>query len=122
MHIFIADADKKLRVALQILLHQEPGMQVTGVATDAKGLLAQVEASQPDVLLLDWYLPGMPVTDLLADLQALDMPPKIVVLSVRPEVKSTALASGADAFADKSGSPEELLAYLHTMRNTKHVN
>ena len=122
MRLFIADADKQLRVALQILLHQEPGMQVTGVATEVKGLLAQVEASQPDVLLLDWYLPGMPVTDLLADLQALDMPPKIVVLSVRPEVKSTALAAGADAFAEKNGSPGELLTYLHTMRNTKHVN
>ena len=122
MRIFIADADKQLRVALQILLHQEPGMQVTGVATEVKGLLAQVEASQPDVLLLDWYLPGMPVTDLLADLQALDMPPKIVVLSVRPEVKSTALAAGADAFAEKSESPAELLIYLHTMRNTLHVN
>ena len=122
MRLFIADADKQLRVALQILLHQEPGMQVTGVATEVKGLLAQVEASQPDVLLLDWYLPGMPVTDLLAELQALDMPPKIVVLSVRPEVKSTALAAGADAFAEKSGSPAELLTYLHTMKNTLHVN
>ena len=75
-----------------------------------------------DVLLLDWYLPGMPVTDLLADLQALDMPPKIVVLSVRPEVENAVMAAGADAFVNKNGPPEELLAYLHTMRNTKHVN
>jgi DNA-binding NarL/FixJ family response regulator len=117
MRIFIADADKQLRVALQILLHQEPGMQVTGVATDAKGLLAQVEASQPDVLLLDWYLPGMPMTGLLADLHVLDLSPKIVVLSVRPELENAAMAAGADAFVSKNGPPQELLAYLSTIED-----
>ena len=120
MRIFIADADKQLRVALQILLHQEPGMQVTGVATEAKGLLAQVEASQPDVLLLDWYLPGMPMTGLLADLHVLELPPKIVILAVRSELENAAMAAGADAFVSKNGPPQELLAYLSTMRITKH--
>ena len=60
MHLFIADADKELRIGLQILIHQEPGMQVIGMAVSAKGLLAQVEACEPDALLLDWRLPGMP--------------------------------------------------------------
>jgi two-component system NarL family response regulator len=121
MRLFIADADKELRVGLQILLHQEPGMQVIGVAVNAKGLLAQVEASQPDALLLDWRLPGMPATGLIADLQALDWPPRIVVFSVRPEDKDEATAAGADAFINKTEPPGDLLVYLHTLRDTKHV-
>ena len=104
MRLYIADADKELRVGLQILLHQEPGMQVIGVAVKEKGLLVQVEAAQPDVLLLDWHLPGMPTTDLIADLQALELPPKIVVLSVRPEEKNAAVAAGADAFVYNGNS------------------
>jgi DNA-binding NarL/FixJ family response regulator len=121
MRLFIADADKELRVGLQILLHQEPGMQVIGVAVNAKGLLAQVEASQPDVLLLDWRLPGMPMTELIADLQALDLPPKLVVLSVRPEDKNAAKAVDADAFIGKTGPPDELLVYLRSMNSKKHT-
>ena len=69
MRLFIADADPSLRVSLQMLLHEEPGMYVTGMADRTKGLLAQVEASQPDVLLLDTHLPGKPMTDLIADLR-----------------------------------------------------
>jgi DNA-binding NarL/FixJ family response regulator len=121
MRLFIADADKQLRVALQILLHQQTGLHVTGMATEARGLLAQVEASQPDVLLIDWHLPGMPMADLLADLQAFVPSPEIVVLSVRPEDKSAALTAGADAFVEKSIEPEKLLEQLSTISKPKHV-
>ena len=121
MRVFIADADKQLRVALQILLHQQTGLHVTGMATEARGLLAQVEASQPDVLLIDWNLPGRPMADLLADLQAFVPSPEIVVLSVRPEDKSAALTAGADAFVEKSSAPEKLLEHLHTICKPKHV-
>jgi DNA-binding NarL/FixJ family response regulator len=121
MRLFIADADRALRVSLQMLLHAEPGMHVIGMAIQAKGLLAQIEASKPDVLLLDWHFPGMPMTDLLADLQALDLSLKIVVLSVRPEEENAILAAGADAFVGKTEPPDELLVYLRTLGNTKHV-
>jgi DNA-binding NarL/FixJ family response regulator len=120
MRLFIAEADAALRVGMQILLHEEPGLYVTGMAVQADGLLAQVEAAQPDVLLLDWHLPGRPMTELLADLKALELSPKIIVLSVRPEEKDEALAAGADAFVSKIGSPDELLVYLRTMNSKKH--
>jgi DNA-binding NarL/FixJ family response regulator len=120
MRLFIADADKELRVGLQILLHQEPGMRVIGMAVSAKGLLAQVEACEPDALLLDWHLPGMLMTELLADLQMLDLSPKIVVLSVHPEEMNAAMAAGADAFVSKTEPPDELLVYLRTMNSKKH--
>ena len=115
MRLFIADADRHLRVALQILLHQEPDMHVMGMAASAKRLVVQVEASQPDMLLIDWNLPGMPVRDLLRGLQALDTSPKLVVLSVRPEDESAAMAAGADVFIEKSNAPENLLEQLRTI-------
>ena len=117
MRIFIADSDPGLRVALQTLLHQEPGMPVVGIAVHAIDLLAQVALSQPDVLLLDWYLPGRPATDVLADLRAQERRPQIVVLSVRPEVESAALAAGADAFVIKAPPIDRLTAVLRKMRS-----
>jgi DNA-binding NarL/FixJ family response regulator len=116
MRIFIADADQDLRVSLQLLLHQEPGMSVVGIAVQAESLLAQIAASQPDVVLLDWYLPGRPATDVLAELHALERRPKIVVLCVRPEVESEARAAGADAFVVKGDHAESLLRAVKTQR------
>ena len=121
MRLFIAAADQELRVGLQMFLHQEPGMPVVGIAVHTKGLLAQVAASQPDVLLLDWNLPGRPVADVLADLNELERQPKIIVLAVRPETERTALAAGADAFFATTGSSDGLIAVLRQMRSPPSV-
>ena len=115
MRIFIAEADKELRLALQMLLHREAGMHVTGVVVHSKGLVAQIAVSEPDVLLLDWDLPGQPMPDLLADLGKLEPRPVLAVMGVRPEVEQTALAAGADAFVSKSLPPIGLLALLRTI-------
>jgi DNA-binding NarL/FixJ family response regulator len=119
MRIFIADADKELRLALQMLLHQQAGMHVIGMAVQTKGLVAQIAASEPDVLLLDWALPGQPpIADVLADLGKLEPRPKLVVMAIQAEVKQPAFAAGADAFANKSVPPSQLMAMLRTMQQT----
>ena len=118
MRLFIADARKELRLALQMLLNQEAGMHVTGIAVETKGLAAQIAASEPDVLLLDWHLPGMPIKELVVDIQALAPLLKIVVLSVNPEDESAAMNAGADAFVTKNSPPDQLLAVLNNMRQT----
>ena len=112
MRLFIADADQEVRVGLQLRLHQEAGMTVVGIAVGAKGLVAQVELAQPDVVLLDWRIPGLPASELLTDLRALERRPKIIVLAVRPEVESEAMAAGADAFVTKSAPSDRLVAVL----------
>jgi len=117
MRLFIADANQDLCVGLQLHLHQEPGMPVVGVAVRTRGLLTQVAASQPDVLLLDWFLPGRPAVNVLADLYAHEQRPLIVVLSVQPETESAALAAGADAFFAKTASSDRLMVILRKMRS-----
>ena len=116
MRLFIADGTSSVRLALQMYLQQEPGMYVTGMASEAEGLTAQVEASRPDVLLLDSHLPGASMQGLLADIQGLESPPKIIVLSIKPEVKEPALSAGADAFVNKNAPPEELLDLIRSLR------
>ena len=119
MRLFIADGNSSIRLALQMYLQQEPGIYVTGMATNADGLPAQLEASRPDVLLMDSHLPGSSMQDLLSDISGLDTPPKkIVVLSIKPEVKELALSAGADAFICKNALPEEMLELIRSFRET----
>jgi DNA-binding NarL/FixJ family response regulator len=118
MRLFIADGNSSVRLALQMYLQQEPGLYVIGMASEAEGLSAQVEASRPDVLLLDSHLPGASMQVSLSNIRGLKSPPKIVVLSIKPELKGPALNAGADAFISKKAPPEELLDLVRSLRET----
>ena len=112
MRIFVADARKDLRLALQMLLNQQPGMHVIGIAVRSDGLVEQVTVTKPDLLLVNWDLPGQNLAGKLAQLRLQISGLKIVVLSARPEAGTPAFAAGADEFVDMSMNPEDLLEKL----------
>jgi DNA-binding NarL/FixJ family response regulator len=126
VRIFIADDQIKVRSALRLLLEQEPGLRVVGEAAETEGLLAQVEAMQPDLILLDWELPNLSGGDssigsgshLLAALRARCPLLVVIALSGRLEAPQAAMAAGADAFVSKGDPPERLLATLWTIEAT----
>ena len=118
MRVFIADGNSSVRLSLQMYLQQEPGLYVTGMASEAEGLSVQVEASRPDVLMLDSHLPGASMQGLLSDLRGLESPPKIVVLSIKPEVKGPAMSAGADAFISKNVPPDNLVEVVRWLRDS----
>lgn len=118
MHIFLAETDQHLRLAIQMLLNQEAGMEVVGVAVQAEGLLVQVEASKAEALMIDWQLRGASMPDLLFALRGLPNPPKIIVLSVDPGMKDAALAAGADVFISKNAPPDELLEIIQSFKKS----
>ncbi len=107
--ILVADSDARVRLALHTLLKQEPGHFVVRESGDVGSLATQVRELRPDLVLLDWELPGRPAAALLLALHGLDYHPRIIVLSTRPESELDALAAGADAFVYKGDPPERLL-------------
>jgi DNA-binding NarL/FixJ family response regulator len=116
MRVLLADDQTKVRSALRLLLEQEPGLSVVGEAVEAEDLLAQVEATQPDLVLLDWELPGLRTDDRLSVLRALCPQLKVIALSGQPEARRAALSAGADAFVSKGEPPERLLAAVEDCR------
>jgi DNA-binding response OmpR family regulator len=81
-------------------------------ATEAKTLLTQVASRCPELVLLDWGLPGMAAADLLVALRQTCTALTIIVLSGQPEAEQDALRAGADAFVSKTEPPERLLAAI----------
>ena len=116
MRIFLAESDPELRVGLQFLINQQPGFKVIGISDNGKRLKKQIEASRPDVLLLDWNLPGKPMNELIADIKALDLQMKFIAISSHPEDEREAIAAGVDAYATMAASPNKLIDLLSTMR------
>lgn len=120
MRVFLADDQESVRSALRLLLEQEAGMEIVGEAGDAAHLLALVEQAAPDVILLDWELPGLPGVDLLRLLRFLRPGTAIVALSGRPESCQEANKAAVNAFVSKCASSEALLAVLHALLAADH--
>ena len=120
MRVLLADDQSKVRSALRLLLEQEPELSGVDEATDADELLAQVGMVCPDIVLLDWELPGLPHNDVLPALRARCPRLKVVALSGRPEARQAALAAGADAFVSKGDPPEKLLAAVNDCCHRQH--
>jgi DNA-binding NarL/FixJ family response regulator len=113
MHILLADDEVRVRSALQMLLNEEPGMKVVAEVAEAEALLTQIRVTRPDLVLLDWGLPGLGAVGSLPALRLICPNLTVMVISGRPEAGREALAAGADAFVSKVDPPEHLLAALN---------
>jgi two-component system phosphate regulon response regulator PhoB len=112
MRILIADNDLRVRAALHVLLSEQDDSAVIGECADLEGLVTQLQTFAPELVLLDWELPGRPAAAfLLARNHAAQ--PRLIVLGTRPETRAAALAIGADDFVHKADPPEAVLAAVH---------
>lgn len=88
-------------------------------AEDASTALAHVNRELPDLILLDWMLPGIGGIELAkrwrADPRTKNVP--IIMLTARTEErdKITGLESGADDYITKPFSPRELMARIRAV-------
>lgn len=115
MRVFLADDQAEVRSALRLLLEQEAEVIIVGEAAAAEPLLGQIAAAHPDVILLDWELPGCTQPGWLAGLRTGCPDLRVVALSGRPEARAASLASGVTAFVSKGEAPERLLAVLQQL-------
>lgn len=120
MRVLLADDEARVRSALKLLLEQQPDLHVVGEAEESASLLAEVRATQPDAVLIDWELPGAPAAELIAALQSLAPALLIVALSGRPEARRAALQAGANYFISKVEPPERVLAAFNNSRNGRN--
>jgi len=112
MLVLIADGRARVRSALRLLLEQQPGIQILGEAVDATGVFDWIRAACPDVILLDWELPGQELIDLVAELSHKCPAMAVVILSSRPEAAQAAMEAGAHALVSKGEPPEHVLMAL----------
>ena len=119
LRIFVADPDRDTRLGLQMLLEHEPGMRVVGIAVRSEGLVGQVGAAQPDVMLLDWQLVASAPSEYIKNLRSIETEPHIIVMHVQPETRPAASAVGADHFIVKNTPPDQLLMMLHELKRER---
>ncbi|MFM6963350.1 MAG: response regulator transcription factor [Micrococcales bacterium] len=85
--------------------------------TDGSEAMAIFESSRPDIVVLDWQLPGRLGIDLLPEMkQARDIP--IIMASAKTDEADVDLATetlGADDYIKKSYGPKELIRKINAL-------
>lgn len=115
MKICIADGQARVRYGLRILLEQQVGWEVIGEAACAMELIEQIRSTPPDVAIIDWDLPGMPIEALIKTLNEYCPDLVVISLSSRHELRQSALAAGAAAHASKVEPPDNLIQSIRRL-------
>ena len=114
--VLIAEDDASLRALMRLTV--DIGDIDIDEAEDGAGALAAARAAPPDVVLLDWMMPGLSGLDLCRALRSdpVTAGAMIVMVTARvlPADRDAALAAGADHFVGKPFSP---VALLDTVRH-----
>jgi two-component system response regulator MprA len=112
--VLIADDDRKIIDMLRRTLAYEGYHVVT--AADGREALAQAQAHRPDVVVLDWLMPGLDGITVAKRIREADSIP-ILMLTARDAVEDRVegLDSGADDYLVKPFAPAELLARLRAL-------
>lgn len=107
--LLIVDDDEAIRSLLRLTL--SPSEFDVSEAQDGTAAIETAARTEPDLVILDWHLPGAPGSEVLAELQRSQPGVPVIVLTVESRERERELASslGAAAFLTKPFSPLELL-------------
>jgi DNA-binding NarL/FixJ family response regulator len=114
VRVMVADKQASVRYALNVLLRRQEGLIFVGEAISMDECEQAVLQMKPDILLLDWELPGMLGQSSLERLRKTNANLKIIAMSGLPGVRFNAVAAGVNAFIHKTEPPDRLLAVLRS--------
>lgn len=126
MRVLLADDQVWLRSALRLMLEHETNIEVVGEAENIRALPLAIDRLRPDILFLDWQLPGLDTNSarqqLLDTLRSIHPRMYIVALTTDDTINSLQLL-GADAYVNKAEPPERIVAVLRqAMRRMAALN
>ena len=116
MRVAVCDDSPGFPMLVSAWLETDARFASVGVAHAGERLRALVAAEAPDVVVLDLLIPDVPDPPaLVRELRQLCDGIRVVMVSSLPEdsLAGAAASAGADAFLNKSASPDTLLELLH---------
>jgi DNA-binding response OmpR family regulator len=119
-HILLVEDEVKLARFVELELTSE-GYRVS-VANDGMTGLTLARESTPDLVILDWMLPGLTGVELCRRLRSTGSKIPVILLTAKDEISDrvAGLDAGADDYVVKPFSIEELLARIRAhLRRTE---
>jgi DNA-binding NarL/FixJ family response regulator len=112
VRLLLVDDHAVVREGLERILAKYSDIEVVGSAASGEVALKLVSTLNPDLVLLDLSLPGMHGLDVLAALQNVAKPPRVLVLTMHDDddIVLKAVRGGAQGYILKNASRDEIIA------------
>ncbi|MCA9969793.1 MAG: response regulator transcription factor [Anaerolineales bacterium] len=119
IRILIADDHEVVRRGLALVLRQEPDFAIVGEAQDGAAAVRLAAEAAPDLVLLDWKMPGMDGLQTARQIKAQNAACRTLLLSGAPVETAVlhALEAGVDGFVHKDISPANLAHAIRVVAN-----
>ena len=115
--VLVVDDEAAIRDMIQFALERAQMDVLT--AADAHEALLRISENRPDIILLDWMMPGVSGVELTRRLRrdsyTEDIPIIMLTAKVTEDDKVTGLEAGTDDYVIKPFSPRELLARIRAV-------
>lgn len=117
IRVLIVDDEASIREMVRFTLSKSD-MSVQG-AEDAREALAAISSSKPDIILMDWMMPGISGLELTRRLRrdslTADIPVIMLTAKITEDDKVAGLEAGCDDYVLKPFSPRELIARINAV-------
>jgi len=119
--ILLADDHTLIRHGIRNLISNNPALTVIGEVGDGEELLAFLETTQPDLLILDISMPKLTGIEAVSRVKKLYPGIKILMLTMHKNKQYFyhAMSAGADGYLMKEDSDEELLLAIKRIQDGK---
>jgi DNA-binding NarL/FixJ family response regulator len=117
VRVVVVDDDQLVRMALRLVIDNEPDLTVVAEAADGDAAIAVVEEQRPDVVLMDVRMPGRDGLSATRELLTRPAPPRVLMLTTfdSDDLVLGSLRAGAHGFVLKDTRPAQLLDAVRTV-------
>jgi len=111
IRIVLADDHQVVRRGLQLVLGEEPDVEVVAQADDVRSARRHVSELRPDVLVIDFNMPGGSVLESIPEIRVAFPATQIVMLTMQkdPHLAQQVLRADARAYVLKEEADTELV-------------
>jgi putative two-component system response regulator len=123
--ILVVDDQEASALLLQAVLARA-GYTAVDTLTDPTAVAAHCQADPPDLLLLDWHMPGRGGAEILDEISCLTeepnwMPVLVLTADIAADTKRRALSLGARDFLTKPIDVPEVLLRVRNLLQTRYL-
>lgn len=117
IQILLADDHAMFRSGLRALIALEDDMEVIGEASDGDEAVDQARALKPDIVIMDISMPGSGGLEATRRITALELPCRVLVLTVHAEEEYLVpvVQAGASGYLTKTSADRDLIQALRTV-------
>ena len=117
--LLVVDDHAVVRLGIEQALKSQTGIHIIGTVADGEAAITFAKTNKPDVVLLDYSMPGMDGLQTMHGLHEIDADIKVIIFSESTGKRHArdAIDAGAYGYLSKSNDPDEIATAIYAVHD-----